>query len=139
MALGGRLWFNHRMQVIGHGIDLADTHRVAALIERHGERFLTRVFSAAERRYCEANAKRRMEHYAARFAAKEATLKAIGTGWTRGIAWTDVEVVRQPSGQPALRVHGKVAEIATQLGVTSWVISISHTETTAMASVIATA
>jgi holo-[acyl-carrier protein] synthase len=127
------------MKVIGHGIDLADTHRVAALIERHGDHFLTRVFSKNERQYCEANVKRRMEHYAARFAAKEAALKAIGTGWTNGIAWTDVEVIRQPSGQPELRVHGKVAEIAGQLGVRAWTISISHTETTAMASVIATA
>jgi len=127
------------MQVIGHGIDLADTHRVAALIDRHGDHFLARVFSEAERQYCEANVKRRMEHYAARFAAKEAALKAIGTGWTNGIAWTDVEVIRQPSGQPELRVHGKVAQIATELGVRAWTISISHTETTAMASVIATA
>ena len=127
------------MQVIGHGIDLADTHRVAALIDRHGDHFLARVFSEAERQYCEANVKRRMEHYAARFAAKEAALKAIGTGWTNGIAWTDVEVIRQPSGQPELRVHGKVAEIAAKLGVRAWTISISHTETTAMASVIATA
>lgn len=127
------------MHVIGHGIDLADTARIAALIERHGERFLARVFSESERGYCEANPKRRMEHYAARFAAKEATLKAIGTGWTNGIAWTDVEVVRLPSGRPELRVHGKVATIAGRLGVRAWTISISHTETTAMASVIATA
>lgn len=106
------------------------------MIERHGEHLLARVFTEAERAYCDGSAKRRAEHYAARFAAKEAVLKAIGTGWRAGIAWTDVAVTRSISGAPGLRVCGEAGRIADDLGVASWRISISHTPTMAMASVI---
>jgi holo-[acyl-carrier protein] synthase len=125
------------MDVIGHGVDLVDTRRIGDLLKRHGQRFVERVFTAAERDYCRRSARRSVEHLAARFAAKEAALKAIGTGWRDGIAWTDIEVVRRPSGEPTLAVHGKVAQIAAELGVTRWLVSLSHTESQAIASVVA--
>lgn len=125
------------MTLVGHGIDLVETARMDQLIDRHGDHFLSRVFTEAERAYCDGSAKRRSEHYAARFAAKEAVLKAIGTGWRSGIAWTDVEVMRAPSGEPSIKCCGKVAEIAESKGVTGWSISISHTDAHAVASVIA--
>jgi len=119
-----------------HGVDLVEPERIASMIERHGERLLSRLFTDAERAYCEANAKRRMEHYAARFAAKEAVLKAIGTGWRGGIAWTDVEVTRSTSGAPGLRLCGETGRIADEIGIADWRISISHTPKMAIASVI---
>jgi len=123
--------------IIGHGIDLVDNRRIADLIQKHGERFLARIFTSTERAYADSSKKRNIEHYAARFAAKEATLKAIGTGWRNGIAWTDIEIVREPSGKPNIILTGKAAEIAHQQGISAWQISISHTETHAIASVIA--
>lgn len=125
------------MNTLSHGIDLVSTARIADMLDKHGEHFLSRVFTDAERTYCDASQKRRIEHYAARFAAKEAALKAIGTGWRNGIAWTDVEVLKQPTGRPLLRVHGKVAELAAQQHITRWLVSLSHTESHAIASVIA--
>lgn len=89
------------MAIVGHGIDAAEVARIGAMIDRHGERFLSRCFTAGERAYADAS-KRRVEHYAARFAAKEAILKCLGTGWSRGVAWTDAEVVREPSGKPGV-------------------------------------
>ncbi|HEY5164051.1 MAG TPA: holo-[acyl-carrier-protein] synthase [Terriglobales bacterium] len=121
--------------IVGTGIDLAEVPRIAAAIERFGERFLRRVFTADEIRYCESKANR-TERYAARFAAKEAALKAIGTGWKRGVAWTDVEVRREPGGRPTIAFHGKAAEFATQLGVKHVALSITHTKENAMAQVI---
>ncbi len=123
--------------ILGHGVDLVQVARIQASIDRHGERFLDRVFTGAEQAYA-AGSKRRVEHLAARFAAKEAALKALGTGWRSGIAWTDVEVVSQPSGAPALRITGRAAEIAAKRGITAWHISLSHTDQQALASVIAT-
>lgn len=108
------------------------------MLSRHGERFLERVFTEAERAYADANPRRRAEHLAARFAAKEAVLKALGTGWRDGIAWTDVEVVREPSGRPGVRLHGRAAGIAAELGVSGWLLSLTHTGDTAAASAIAT-
>jgi len=121
--------------IVGTGIDLAEVPRIAAAIERFGERFLRRVFTADEIRYCESKANR-TERYAARFAAKEAALKAIGTGWKRGVAWTDVEVRREPGGRPTIAFHGKAAEFAAQLGVKYVALSITHTKENAMAQVI---
>lgn len=123
------------MRPLTHGIDLVEVSRIAEMLDRHGHRFLERVFTEGERAYAETS-KRRAEHLAARFAAKEATLKALGTGWRNGIAWTDVEVVSLPSGQPELRVHGRALELARELGVERWLVSLSHTGTQAMASVI---
>ena len=125
--------------VIGHGIDLVEIERVASMAGRHGERFLDRCFTEAERAYCEAAAKRRGERLAGRFAAKEAVLKAIGTGWRSGIAWTDVQVVRLPSGQPTVRLTGRAAAFADEAGITGWLLSISHTDRHAMASAMAMA
>lgn len=125
------------MSIAGHGIDLVETARIAEMVERHGDHFLDRCFTAAERQYAESSVKRRDEHLAARFAAKEAVLKALGTGWRNGIAWTDVEVVRQPSGQPTVRLNGEAARIAAEMGIARWMLSLSHTDTHAMASAIA--
>lgn len=126
------------MQLIGHGIDLVETARIRRLHEEHGPHFLDRVFTRAEQEYCSANPKRYFEHLAGRFAAKEAVLKVLGTGWRGGIAWTDIEIVRNPSGQPGVRLSGECARIAAELGITGWLISLSHIETHATASAIGT-
>jgi holo-[acyl-carrier protein] synthase len=125
------------MTLIGHGIDLVETERIAHLLKEHGQRFLDRCFTPREQAYCAASAKRQIEHLAGRFAAKEAVLKAIGTGWTGGISWTDIEVVRNDSGQPGVVLSGECLRIADKLGVRSWHLSISHITTHATASAIA--
>lgn len=124
------------MRILGHGIDLIETTRIAAMLEKHGDRFLERVFTVPEVAHGEGR-KRRAEHLAGRFAAKEAVLKALGTGWAEGVSWRDIEVVALPSGAPALRLTGHAATLASQRGITAWHISISHTDQHAMASVIA--
>jgi holo-[acyl-carrier protein] synthase len=124
------------MRIIGHGIDVVSVPRIAAMAGEHGQRFLDRCFTPAEQEYC--GRQRRPEHLAGRFAAKEAILKALGTGWRSGIAWTDAEVVLLPSGQPTVRLHARAAEIAAQLGIDQWSLSISHTSEYAVASAIAT-
>jgi holo-[acyl-carrier protein] synthase len=121
--------------IVGTGIDLAEVPRIAAAIDRFGDRFLHRIFTEAEIRYCDSKANR-AERYAARFAAKEAGLKAIGTGWRRGVSWTDVEVGREPGGRPTILFHGKAAEFAAKLGVKHAALSLTHTKDTAMAQVI---
>lgn len=125
------------MQIIGHGIDLVDVQRIRDLADRHGERFLTRCFTSGERAYADSRPRRRFEHYAARFAAKEAVLKAIGTGMRQGISWTDIEVRTEPSGRPRVCTTGAAGEIASGLGVCNWLISMSHTDNQAIASIIA--
>lgn len=125
------------MSIVGHGIDIVGVARIAGMVERHGQHFLDRCFTRAEQGYA-ASGKRCAEHLAGRFAAKEAALKALGTGWRDGIAWTDVEVVLLPSGRPTLTITGQAAEIAAGLGIGAWLVSISHTEGHAIASVIAT-
>jgi holo-[acyl-carrier protein] synthase len=124
------------MPIVGHGIDIVETQRIRDMVERHGDHFLDRVFTPGERAYCAKSPKRYYEHLAARFAAKEAVLKVIGTGWRGGIAWTDVEVVREPSGQPQVQLTGETAAIAERLGITRWHLSLSHIETHATASAI---
>ncbi len=126
------------MRLIGHGIDLVETSRIRRLHEQHGPHFLERVFTPAEQEYCSANPKRYFEHLAGRFAAKEAVLKVLGTGWRGGIAWTDIEIVRNPSGQPGIRLSGECARIAAELGITGWQVSLSHIRTHATASAIGT-
>src|SRR5512133_1164712 len=121
--------------IVGTGIDLAEVPRLAAAIDRFGDRFLRRIFTPDEIRYCESKANR-VERYAARFAAKEAGLKAIGIGWRRGVSWTDVEVRREPGGRPTLVFHGKAAEFAAKLGVKHVALSLTHTKEHAMAQVI---
>lgn len=125
------------MTMIGHGIDLVELKRLDAMLARHDVRFTERVFTEAERAYADAGGRRRTERYAARFAAKEAVFKALGTGWRSGITWHDVEVLHAPSGAPMLRLHGRCAELARQRGIGRWLITLSHTDETAIASVIA--
>ena len=124
------------MPILGHGIDIVETARIRQLVENHGPHFLDRVFTAAEQDYCARNPKRYFEHLAGRFAAKEAVLKVLGTGWRGGIAWTDVEVTKASSGQPKIVLTGESARIAAELGISRWHISISHIETHATASAI---
>src|ERR1044071_8747932 len=119
--------------ILGTGIDLAEVPRVAAAIDRFGDRFLHRIFTPDEIRYCDSKANR-VERYAARFAAKEAGLKAIGTGWRRGVSWTDVEVRREPGGRPTISFTGRAAEFAARLGVRRASLSLSHTKDQAIAS-----
>jgi len=121
--------------IIGTGIDLERVVRVEQAIARHGERFLHRIFTEGERRYCDSKANR-MERYTARFAAKEAAMKALGTGWTHGVRWRDIEVARQPGGRPTIVFHGVAAEIAAKLGVLHTALSLSHTSEHAIANVI---
>ena len=124
------------MPILGHGIDIVETSRIKRSVEEHGQRFLDRVFTAGEQRYCAANMKRYYEHLAGRFAAKEAVLKVLGTGWRGGIAWTDIEILREPSGQPTIILTGECRRIAAETGITRWHVSISHIETHATASAI---
>lgn len=122
--------------IIAHGIDLVDCPRIEDMINRHSERFINRVFTPAEQAYADAN-KNRIEKYAGRFAAKEAILKLVGTGWRGKIAWTDIEVVNNISGQPQVRLDGELKNIADKLGITQISISITHTANFAIASAVA--
>jgi holo-[acyl-carrier protein] synthase len=124
------------MPILGHGIDIIETARIRRSVEEHGQRFLDRVYTPAEQLYCSRNVKRYYEHLAGRFAAKEAVLKVLGTGWRGGIAWTDIEILPEPSGQPRLKLSGECLRIATDLGIANWHVSISHIETHATASAI---
>ena len=121
--------------IVCTGIDIAEVPRVAEAIERYGRRFLQRIFTEGEIRYCESKANR-VERYAARFAAKEAGMKALGTGWNHGVRWRDIEVRRQPGGRPTLEFHGKAGEFASNMGVTNIALSLTHTAEEAMAQVI---
>jgi holo-[acyl-carrier protein] synthase len=121
--------------IVGSGIDIADVPRIAASIARFGERFVHRIFTEGEIRYCDAKANR-AERYAARFAAKEAAMKAIGTGWNHGVTWQDVEVSRMPGGRPTITFHGKAAEFAAKLGAKHVALSLTHTAEHAIAQVI---
>ena len=121
--------------IVGTGIDIAEVPRIRRAIERFGDRFLHRIFTAGEMRYCDSKANR-MERYAARFAAKEAAMKAWGTGWNHGVRWRDCEVTRLPGGRPTMAFHGVAAEFATRLGVKNAALSISPTAEQAIAQVI---
>jgi holo-[acyl-carrier protein] synthase len=121
--------------IVGTGIDLAEVDRIRAACERFGPRFIERIFTPAEIAYVERKANR-FERYAGRFAAKEAGMKAIGTGWKRGVRWKDFEVANLASGKPALQLHGIAATFAERLGVKNISLSITHTKTTGMAFVV---
>jgi holo-[acyl-carrier protein] synthase len=121
--------------IVGTGIDIAEVPRIRLAIERFGPRFLERIYTAKEMQYCDSKANR-VERYAARFAAKEAAMKALGTGWNHGVRWRDCEVVRMPGGRPTIAFHGKAGEFAAKLGVKNTALSISHTEEQAIAQVI---
>ena len=121
--------------IVGVGMDLVQIVRVDALLERKGERALARLFTPAEAARCRAGRSPR-ESFAARFAAKEAFFKALGTGWGRGGAWTEVEVVSAPSGAPSLRLHGAAAALAEAAGVRRVHLSLTHTDELAAAYVV---
>jgi holo-[acyl-carrier protein] synthase len=122
--------------ILGTGVDLCEVERIEkAISSPHGRRLLERVYTEREIAYAERKSNR-YERYAARFAAKEAGMKALGTGWRGGIAWRDFEVANLPSGRPTLRLHGKAAEIAAKLGVAQISLSMTHTSVQAMAIVI---
>ena len=124
------------MNVVGIGTDIIECLRVAKMIERHGELFLTRVYTAHEIEYCCAR-KASTQHYAGRFAAKEAVLKALGTGWTRGVHWRDIEVRNDLGGKPKIALAGGAREMCEKLGISDILISISHCRTHAMAYALA--
>ncbi len=121
---------------MGHGIDVADLGRVEVLLTKMAEDFLLSTFTAAERE-TECLPLERVPFFAGRLAAKEAVVKALGTGFTGGVAWRHVEIIRLPDGRPEVRLHGAAKEVAEKLGVGRWFISISHTEHIAIASAIA--
>jgi len=121
--------------ILGTGVDLAEVPRIKASIERFGEKFIRRIYTPAEIAYVERKANK-FERYAARFAAKEAGMKAIGTGWRRGVTWQDFEVANLPSGKPTLLLHGVAADFAGKLGVKNISLSITHTAELGMAHVI---
>jgi len=126
------------MEIVAHGIDLVDCPRIEQMIQRHGERFIKRVFTADEQAYAEAN-KNEVEKLAGRFAAKEAVLKLVGTGWRGKIAWTDIEIINNAAGQPEVTLSGEVRKIADKLGINHISVSITHTANFAIASAVALA
>jgi holo-[acyl-carrier protein] synthase len=121
--------------ILGSGIDLAEVGRIREAIARYGLRFTHRIYTPREIAYAESKANR-FERYAARFAAKEAGMKALGTGWKKGVRWQDFEVANLPSGRPTLQLHGVAAQIAERMGVKSIALSITHTAELGMAHVI---
>ena len=121
--------------IVGTGVDLAEVPRIAASIARYGAKFIQRIYTPAEIAYVERKANK-FERYAGRFAAKEAGMKAIGTGWRHGVRWQDFEVANLPSGRPTLRLHGVAAKVAERLGVQAIHLSITHTAELGMAHVI---
>ncbi|MBI3089301.1 MAG: holo-ACP synthase [Candidatus Tectomicrobia bacterium] len=121
--------------IVGVGVDTIEIARVAALLERYGARFRRRVFTEGEQRYCDRR-RRFAQHYAARFAAKEALLKALGIGLRMGVRWRDIEVVNLPDGKPTLRLHGRTAERAAKLGTHRLELSLTHAQEVASAFLI---
>jgi holo-[acyl-carrier protein] synthase len=122
--------------VLGLGTDLIETRRVQESIDRHGKRFLERIFTAGEIAYCQRK-KNAAESFAARFAAKEAGAKALGTGISRGVGWKEFEVRREASGRPTLHVSGRAREVADAIGVRRLQLSLTHSRDLAMAVVVA--
>jgi len=121
--------------IVGVGTDLTEVGRIRESIGRFGDRFLDRIYTKGERSYCESKANA-AERFAARFAAKEAGMKAIGTGWNFGVTWKDFEVVNEPSGRPKLVLQGVARQIATKLRVENVAISLTHTSEMAFAIVM---
>jgi holo-[acyl-carrier protein] synthase len=124
------------MQILGIGTDIVEVLRIAQMIERHGELFITRVYTDHEIEYCTAR-KAAMQHYAGRWAAKEAVLKAIGTGWVRGIGWQDVEIKNQPGGAPVVSLRGGARDVIERRGIRRLHVTISHCRCHAVAHAIA--
>ena len=121
--------------IVGLGLDIAEIDRIEAAITRHGASLIERLFTPDEVSYCEKY-KNRYERYAARFAVKEAAMKALGTGWRYGVRWRDIEVTREPGGKPGLRLDGVARAFADRLGVRQISVSITHSGNLALAQVI---
>lgn len=124
------------MDILGIGTDITECLRIAQMIERHGELFVDRVYTREEIRYCQQR-KQATQHYTGRWAAKEAVLKAIGTGWRRGISWRDIEIQNEPGGRPSIILRGGAKEVADRSGITEVLISISHCRSHATAHAVA--
>jgi holo-[acyl-carrier protein] synthase len=122
--------------VIGIGTDITECLRIARMIERHGELFINRVYTDEEIRYCR-HRKQATQHYTGRWAAKEAIMKALGTGWRKGIAWRDIEIRNEPGGKPVVAVRGGVRDVVERLGVTEIHVTISHCRSHATATAVA--
>ncbi|MEE2907142.1 MAG: holo-ACP synthase [Planctomycetota bacterium] len=125
------------MPTLAHGVDLVPVARIEEMLDAHGDRFLCRIFTAGERADADRAGRGRAERYAARFAAKEAVLKALGTGLTGGITWQDIDVRRTTAGGPFIQVSGQAARRAGELGLSQWRLSLSHAGGLAIASVVA--
>jgi holo-[acyl-carrier protein] synthase len=124
------------MEIAGIGTDIVECLRIGRMIEQHGELFLNRVYTEREIRYCQAR-KHAIEHFAGRWAAKEAVLKCLGTGWRRGLCWTDVEIRNEPSGTPHVLVCGGARDQAQSLRISNILITISHCRAYAVAYAVA--
>lgn len=124
------------MRILGLGTDITETERIRSMLDRHADHFLTRVFTDGERAYC-SQRKESAQHYAGRWAAKEAVMKALGTGWGEGVGWTDIEVETQASGKPVIRLAEGAAAVAQRLGIVDVLITISHCQEYATATAIA--
>lgn len=124
------------MEIFGIGTDIVECLRIRRMIEKHGELFLRRVYTEREIRYCQGR-KRATEHFAGRWAAKEALFKCLGTGWTKGLGWTDVEIRHDPAGKPHVMVCGAAKELFQQLRIIEVMISISHCRAYATALAVA--
>jgi len=124
------------MDIIGIGTDITECLRIARMIERHGDLFITRVYTTEEIRYCQ-NRQQSTQHFAARWAAKEAILKALGTGWRRGINWCDIEIRKEAGGKPVVAMRGGLQDLVEELGVQQLLISYSHCRTHATAYALA--
>jgi holo-[acyl-carrier protein] synthase len=122
--------------IIGIGTDITECLRIARMIERHGELFIDRVYTPEEIKYCQSR-KQATQHFTGRWAAKEAILKAIGTGWRKGISWRDIEVRNDPGGKPVVAVRGGVKDVVEQLGVSEIHVTISHCRSHATATAVA--
>jgi holo-[acyl-carrier protein] synthase len=125
------------MQNISNGIDLVELGRIEKILSLHDERFLNRVFTVKEREYADKNEDLRIEKLAGRFAAKEAIMKVIGTGWRGKVSWTDIEIVNDPMGKPVVRLAGEVKRITEDMGISDIDVSITHTKQFAIASAVA--
>ena len=124
------------MEIVGIGTDIVECLRIGRMIEQHGELFLTRVYTEREVRYCQAR-KRAVEHFAGRWAAKEAILKCLGSGWRKGLCWTDMEIRNEPGGKPLVMLCGAAKESAQQLRISDILLSISHCRAYATAYAVA--
>lgn len=121
--------------IVGMGVDIVETARIQETVERHGERFLRRVFTPKEIAYCQRQ-RNRYERFAARFAAKEAAMKALGTGWRWGVTWQDFEIANQPGGKPCLLLSGRALEFYRSLGGSRILVSLTHTAAYGVAQVV---